>query len=285
MKQKQKVPMSLDIRSGYGWELLATFKQRAQELGWDAPDIGSVVLSALSGDYNTLIETLEPFTVNTESVNQTERFDSLFIKRTHPRFQESHLRMIYYFLKRVEFSISQEKKDIEKEWLAIFSLNDFTEIIQHMTTGFARIEFENLNESTKEQLISLISGHSAFLLFLIHVIEDHLSSVMHPVCTQTDVDYLLSSECGLEDDLVATPFMHWTDDQWKHYRKYVTQSCLELKFVLLEHNTPEEGKYDCIEHLEVFEIYEHAWLSCRQRLDENPLTNVYISYAWIGSEN
>lgn len=285
MKQKQKVPMSLDIRSGYGWELLATFSQRAKEVGWEIPDIGSVVLQALSGNYNNLIETLELFTIHTHSTIQTKQFDSLFIKRTHPTFQESHLRMIYYFLKRMEYAISQEKKVIESDWLEILSVNDLTDIIQHMTQGFARIEFENLNTSSKKQLLSLVSDHTTLLLFLIHVIEDHLLAVMYPVCTQTDIDYLLSHECGAEDDIAAKPFTHWTDEEWKRYRKYTQESDLSLRFVLLEAHIPEKKKYDCLEHLETFEMYERAWFACARRLDENPLANVRISYAWIEPNN
>ena len=78
MKSKQKVPMSLDLRSGYGWELLATFVKRAQGVHWDTPDIGSVVLQALSGDYNTLLETLEPFTTDDQS-GASETMDSMFV--------------------------------------------------------------------------------------------------------------------------------------------------------------------------------------------------------------
>ena len=279
MKSKQKVPMSLDLRSGYGWELLATFVKRAQGVHWDTPDIGSVVLQALSGDYTTLIETLEPFTTDDQS-GAMETMDSMFVPRTHPSIPVAHLRMLYYFLYQTHPECYDDNQILEREWMTLLSSNEITDIIQFMTDGFARVEFGKLEENNKAKLFELIQQKSVLYRFMIHALESYLASAMYPVCNQIDCDYLFA-RCGkAHPEFRDTHHLEWNEEHWNQFRQLLHASPYQLSFGIITDMSLEVHKYDHLDQIQLFTSYDLAWSKYRTMLANNPFTTAKIICLW-----
>jgi hypothetical protein len=275
MKTKQKVPMSLDLRSGYGWELLATFVKRAQDVHWDTPDIGSVVLQALSGDYNTLIETLEPFTTEGQYAGP-EKMDSMFVKRTHPPIPVAHLRMLYYFLLQPDPECFDDNQILEREWMTLLSSNEITDIIQFMTDGFARVEFGKLEENNKAKLFPLIQQKSVLYRFMIHALESYLASAMYPVCNQIDCDYLFARCSKAHPEIRDTHHLEWNEEHWNQFRQLLHASPYQLSFGIITDMSLEVHKYDHLDKIQLFTNYDLAWSKYRTLLANNPITTAKI---------
>jgi len=281
-----KVPMSLDAkRSGYGWEMLATFVRRARHVQWDDPDIALVLFDALSADHNHFIETLQQHTDDETIIDEVNplSFESFNEFKKEDGFTRKELQLMRYFVQSaLSFKHRSDEYPLDPKVSDFLSREQLIELLQFQEEGFG---LTNNNSLENNDLASYIKSTWTVMDYLIHVIDNRLMKLIMPSFTKTDIQYVIKQFRALKGDDEFIPEDFLLDEKLhEDYITMVEELGLKRVYGLFRSDIHESEKYSVTTPPKVYDTYGMMWYAFQEKMNKKCLTDIQIFTFWVSGD-